>query len=230
MNEPLKTFYVLDFDRTLADTDALFRVFESVLDEHGIDLVQLKEVRRREEAPGNSFETVSYLRKQFAENGTRSWATIKRQFIAEARTHDVLESGARELLAKLDSQSIPYGILTFGDEAWQLAKLEAADCLSIPHIVTQIKEKSTILKSWKQENSPFLIPSALLSNGQARYAKTIVFLDDKAVSFQNIPEGVRGIHVVSPSGMVLPSQKGVLPDRVVSVKGLSEAIKLLFAQ
>jgi hypothetical protein len=226
----MSTYYVLDLDRTLADTQQLYRVLEIVLErDTTVNVHQLYEQRAAVEAQGGVFNTISYV-KSLLVNSSTSWQQVQRAFIVEAQNSEVLEPYAAELLQILDDRQLPYGILTFGNEAWQLAKLEATGLIEVPHFVTQIKEKGRLLTGWKHSDGSFMIPPAMTRDFTPLAVDTVVFLDDKAVSFKDIPEGVRGVFVKSPTRELLPAQKGELPPSVATAIGLDGAIELLFKQ
>jgi hypothetical protein len=231
-NNVAKVFYVLDFDRTLVNTDKLYDILKDVLEkETNSDVSRLLDVARIEsEEAGGSFETIDYLRRLLAEGYHEdAWPRVQRAFNAQAQHEDALEPGAKELLGLLADKSLLHGIITFGNEAWQLAKLEATGLLAMPYLVTSIKEKGLLLSGWKHHSdSSFIIPPAMTRDFTPVVVESIVFLDDKAVSFQDLPTGVQGVFVRSPSGELLPSQEGALPEGVTSVVGLSGAIELLF--
>lgn len=223
------TFFVLDFDRCLGNTDKFHQILERVItEETSLTAEEIQTGRRLIEEVGKSFDTISFMRKSLKDRGSStSWLDIQKRFVEQAKKEDVHQPFANELLATLDKMEIPYGIVTYGGETWQLAKLEAAGFLSIPHIVTNIKEKGELLSGWRQGEG-FIIPPALTKDFRPLRVNKIIFLDDKAVSFQDMPEGVVGVHIQDPSGEVLPSQAGTLPAGVTSVTGLKGAIELLF--
>lgn len=223
------TFFVLDFDRCLGNTDKFHQILEQVItEETALTSEEIQTGRRLIEEVGKSFDTISFMRKSLKDRGSPiSWLDIQKRFVERAKKEDVHQPHANELLAILDARQIPYGIVTYGGETWQLAKLEAAGFLSIPHIVTNIKEKGELVSGWKREDR-FIIPPALTKTFQPLAVGKIVFLDDKAVSFQDMPAGVQGVHIQDPSGKVLPSQAGTLPPGVTTVAGLKGAIDLLF--
>ena len=225
-------FFVIDFDRTLGDTDKFHEVLEIVIEqETGIQANALRSARLNAEAAGSSFDTVDYLRSFLARSGSeKTWQHIQQIFIARAKTQDMREPHASDLLRILDQKQIPYGIITFGGEAWQLAKIEGAHMLQVPHIVTHIQEKGKILTGWKTTAGDFIVPPALTRDFQPLKVRTIVFLDDKSVSFYQIPPGVRGIRVRPPEGLKLPAQIQPLPAGVEEVDGVQGAIRLLFGE
>jgi hypothetical protein len=226
------TFFILDFDRCIGNTDKFHTILEEVIErETTVSKQQLATAKIDAETRGETFDTIRYVKKALAETGgSMSWQPIERQFIAQAQKLNMLQPYARQLFHILESEHIPFGILTYGNEAWQLAKLEAANILHIPHLVTGIEGKGAILTGWKKSGG-FIVPPALTKDFTALHANEIVFLDDKAVSFKGIPEGVRGVRVEpADGGELLPIQKGELPLGVTNVKGIYGAIELLFPQ
>jgi hypothetical protein len=228
--DPTSTFFMLDFDRTLGNTDKFSEVLEKVIEEEtNLTADFLRHAELQAEANGESFDTIQYLRNYLKEtNNPLSWSDLERTFIIRAQQEDTLEVGAAKLLRILDEKNIRFGIITYGNEAWQLAKIEGANLLDVPRVVTRIKEKGNILTGWKQETGEFLIPPLLTKEFKPLLVTTIVFLDDKAVSFTNMPEGVIGLRVRPPEGIKLLAQQGPLPAGIIEVEGIEGAIKLLF--
>jgi hypothetical protein len=227
--KPGETFFVLDFDRTLADTDKLHRVLEEAIEAvMGISAMVVRQAEADALAAGQTFDAARYVRRLDTTKGPLAWAEVQRVFVAQAQRQDVLLPSAGRLLALLDAATIPYGIVTFGRETWQLAKLEGARLLEVPHVVTHIEEKGRLIAGWKH-GAEFIIPPMLTRDFVARVARRIVFLDDKPVSFYGLPEKARGILVRPGDGRpLLPFQEGPVPSGVVSVNGIGEAINLLF--
>ena len=222
-------FYVLDFDRCLGNTQRLSEALEDIIEsETAISRAQLQRARYEAEARGDAFDTSRYVRARLADlDDTHSWQSLLQQFIKTAQTQNMLEPYAHALLAILDAKRIPYGILTFGSEAWQLAKLEASNMIEVPHLVTHLETKGILLSGWRKGENEFIIPPALTRDFQPLIVKSIVFLDDKVMSFYDMPPEVQGVHITGV-GTPLKSQGGDLPAGVVSVQGLYGAIEYLF--
>lgn len=225
----MSSFYVLDLDRTLVDTDKLYKVLETVLErDTPIKIDQLYTARAKIEVRGESFSVARHIRSLLEELRSEvTWQDVQAAFIHEALRADMLEPYAKELLQVLDEKNLPYGIITYGTEAWQLAKIEASGLDNVPHLVTRIKEKGLLLAGWQRADRLFIIPPAMTRDFIPLVVDSIIFLDDKAVSFKNIPVGVRGVFVTSPTGELLSSQRGALPVNVATVVGLDSAIQLL---
>ena len=224
----IETFFVIDLDRCLVDTGKLHNFLESLAgQETSLSVEALKEARNNTERAGETFDTISYIHKVLDGEATDAWLRLECVFIEKSRGQDLFEPYAREFLDTLRARHIPHGILTYGAEAWQLAKLEATGLITLPHLVTQIKEKGTLLSGWKQGDT-FVIPAGLVETDETLVASSLVFLDDKPISFANIPPRVRGIHVLPVNEPPLPIQIGVLPPGVEEVKGLQGAAEVLF--
>lgn len=225
------TFFLLDFDRCLGNTNKFYGILERVIErETMISKEQMSAAKRETEAQGKTFDTIRYVKEALgAGGGGVSWQPIEREFIRQAQKVNMLMPYARQLLAILESEKIPYGILTYGNESWQLAKLEASNLLHVPHLITGIQEKGVIITGWKKTNG-FIIPPALTKEFVPLHVDTIVFLDDKAVSFAGTPDAVRGVRVEPEDGNLLPIQQGELPANTTNVVGLYGAIELLFPQ
>ena len=226
------TFFVLDFDRCIGNTDKFHTVLEEVISqETTVSKQQLANAKKDAESRGETFDTIRYVKSTLeAMGGTPTWVSIERKFIHEAQRLNMLQSYARQLISILQTEGLPFGILTYGNEVWQLAKLEAANLLDIPHLVTNLEGKGAILTGWKKSTG-FIIPPALTKDFSPLAVDSIVFLDDKAVSFNGMPNGVRGIRVTPDDGRaLLPIQQGQLPEGVEEVTGIYGAIELLFPQ
>lgn len=227
------TFFVLDFDRCIGDTDGIQTILEDVLQqETGIAPETFHAARTRIESEGRTFDTIRHVHMLLEEAGSPvTWEHIREKLIEKAKTVNLLLPHAEELLDVLRSHRLPHGIITYGiEEAWQLTKLEITGLLEIPHLVTHIEEKGKLLTGWKLEDGSFGIPPALNDGLVPPVVKRIIFLDDKAKSFWGIPDGVEGVHVVAPGGNTLPSQQGDVPQSVTDVTGIDGAIKLLFSK
>lgn len=224
-------FFVLDFDRCLGDTDKIQTLLERVLrEETSVSPEKLHAIRAEVESTGKTFATIHYTRMLLEKaGGDIVWERLRERLVEAARSEDLLLPYARELLEILRERALPHGIITYGvEETWQLTKLELAGLLDVPHLVTHIVEKSKLLGGWKQEDGRFIVPPALNPEFKPLDVGTIIFLDDKAVSFWGLPEGVEGVHVVAPGGNRLPAQQGEIPANVTDVTGIDGAIKLLF--
>lgn len=227
------SFFVLDFDRCIGDTNGIQALLEKVLEaETGIKPEKLAVTRQQIEAAGHTFETIRHVKALLkTEGSTVEWEHIRQKLLEAATATSLLLPGARELLNLLKERGLPHGIITYGvEEAWQLTKLELAGLLTVPHLVTHIEAKGRLLTGWKRPDGTFLVPPALTTDFVSLSVKQIIFLDDKAKSFRGIPLGVRGVHIEAPGGNKLPAQQGDLPSGVTSVTGIPGAIELLFGK
>jgi hypothetical protein len=229
----IDTFYILDFDRCLADTNKLDAAFLAQIDKQsiGLDTQVISAARRTVEAQGESFDTAMYVRTMLAkrgEEGERNWTILLDSFTKTATQEDMLLPFARDLIEYLQKMRYQFGIVTYGGRIWQLTKMSAAGLIEMPHIVTSVKEKGTLLTSWQQADGSFLIPSELTGQGAIR-AKRLVFIDDKPISFTGLPQNVDAFCAITP-GVSWPREVlAALPPHVTVIDGLKNIIELLIS-
>ncbi len=218
-------FFIVDFDRTLADSDKLLEVFMEIADKYfHIPREQIAQVDAEIKQRGDTLFLASYIRDRLnAEDRIEEWAELEKKFIHESRALNYLLPGAAELLEWLAAGGKRYGILTYGDPLWQRLKLTAAGFNHVRHIIMEQKEKGKFIKSWQRPDGTFRIPDAL-GRGDA---DSIILIDDKAVSFADFPEGrSRGFWVLNPEHELL-SQQGIVPGNVARHSDLYSVIKAL---
>ena len=224
-------FYILDLDRCLLDTEKIQAFLEFILHRDlGIDPHEMNAARREVERSGGSFDTASYVMAfldRKGEDGPALWHSIKQRFIDEAQKEDMLLPYARQLIYELRLRKRKYGIVTFGGDAWQSTKIAAAGLSDVPHLITHELEKGRLLSSWQRSDGVFLLPREVA--GKKLYAKHLVFIDDKPVSFVGLPKGVTGVWAIAPGAAWPKSAYEDLPYYTTPVQGLHGAIELLFS-
>ena len=226
LDQPANTFYIIDFDRTLADSDKLLEVFIEVANEFfEIPREQIEQADADVKARGDSFDTASFVRTYLHEHGQENkWQELEKHFIHQSRSLNMLMPGASDLLDHLRSTGQRYGILTYGNPLWQHLKLAAAGFNHVNRIVMERKEKGKLISSWQQPDGQFVLPQEF-GGGTAM---CIVMFDDKAVSFDGFPPvPSHGYQVVDPAN-ILPSQGGGVPANVTQVPDLTMAQQLEF--
>lgn len=219
----LTTFYIIDFDRTLADSDKLLDVFLGVVS-HYLELPR-EEIEKADadvKARGDSFDTASYVRDQLNKQGEgERWNELEKQFIHESRALNMLLPGASELLEALTEGKQRFGILTYGNPLWQRLKLTAAGFNHIRRIILEQKEKGKLVASWQQTDGAFRLPQEYGGGIVDR----IIMIDDKAVSFDGFPmEPSHGYHVYNPDQYLL-SQQGKVPTNVETSHSLADVLQ-----
>lgn len=221
-----KTFYIVDFDRTLVDSEKLFDVFVAVSGQYvAIPETQIASAHEQMIAKGDSFDTASYVRDNLADQGAiDQWEKLEKQFIHESRSLNMLLPGAQELLDALGRDHKPHGILTYGNPLWQHLKLTAAGFNHVRRIVTVNKQKGRLVASWQQPDGTFKLPGEFGGDIVDR----IVMVDDKAVSFEGFPSAPSQGYYVIDTDNALPSQQGDIPANVIHCNDLPHAQKLLF--
>jgi phosphoglycolate phosphatase-like HAD superfamily hydrolase len=218
-------FYIVDFDRTLVDSDKLLEVFIEVTQEFmDMPKEQIEAAHEDVKMRGDSFDTAGYVRDHlFAEGNGEDWDQLEKRFIHESRSLNYLMPGAAELLEWLAAHGKHYGILTYGNPLWQRLKLTAAGFNHAHHMILEHKEKGKLIRTWQNNDGSFRLPDALGRHS----ASHIVMIDDKAVSFDQFPGGAsRGYWVLDPTNE-LPSQQGTVPSNVARHNNLQSVIKAL---
>lgn len=204
------SYFIVDFDRTLVDSDKLFEVFLEISNRFiTVPIEQVELAQRDMRQRGDSFDTASYVRDCLnKESRTDEWEKLKKIYIHESRSLNYLLPGAYELIEWLKIQKKKYGILTYGNPIWQHLKLTASGFNHVDHIITGEKAKGKIITSWRQHDGSYKLPEALGNH----VVDAIRLIDDKAVSFTSFPpEPSRGYWVIDPSNE-LPSQLGSIPQ------------------
>lgn len=228
-NDYTDVFFVLDFDRCLGRTEKLQALLEEAITNEGIvDLGMIQYAHREVKKTGGSFDTAAYVRQVLKDRQldvNRIWGKIEADFIASAQHEDVLEPHAKELLDILYERQLPFGIVTFGGYDWQTAKLRASGLIDLSYIITSYKEKGRMIASWQQQDRSFLIPEELSGEGGLT-VRRVVLIDDKPVSFDDIPGEVIGV-CVSPTAT--GDRLALLPANVTVAEGIEKAIRLLFS-
>lgn len=218
-------YFVVDFDRTLVNTDKLLEVFVEISDTYfNISREQLLKAEVDVRARGDSNDIASYVRDHLISIGRgEEWADLEKRFIHESRSFNYMLPGAAELLEWLAANGKRFGILTYGNPLWQRLKLTAAGFNHEHHIVMEYKEKGRFISNWQRSDGTFRIPDSL---GQGT-ADSIVMLDDKAISFSQFPlSPSKGFWVLDPAHE-LPSQQGSVPTNVTRCKDLYAVIDAL---
>lgn len=218
-------FYIVDFDRTLVDSDKLLQVFIEVAQQHGgITREQIEAADVAIKSTGDSFDTAGFVRDHlFAEGRGEEWDDMEKQFIHESRALNYMLTGASELIGYLKLTGSKYGILTYGNPLWQRIKITAAGFNHVPHIIMTQKEKGRLVSSWQREDGLFQLPQEFGGG----VVEEIVLIDDKAVSFTEYPDvPSQGFWVLDPAHE-LPSQQGTVPANVQRHNDLHSVIKSL---
>lgn len=230
MSSLVDVFYVLDFDRCIGDTDKFQLVLEqAVATVTQISPESIRTARRNTDMSGGSFDTARFVIEELIR--TRSditWQEICDEIVTLTKDQDMLEPYAADFLRILRNRGEYFGILTYGGKEWQRLKLATSGMGDVPFVITSVRNKGLTLTSWLQGDGTFIIPKEMTKDRLVR-AKSLIFIDDKAVSFSDIPRGVRGVLVVWPDrrqpGL---SQEHEVPLSVTTVEGMRGAIELLF--
>ena len=200
--EPMRevhSFVVLDLDRTILNTDALNRQICERIDK-SIDTSpeQGDPYEFIQSQKGKALSVAAYLDNRY---GHEAYEQVTTTLAREAETPDqpraadLIYPGVAELLAALEDNDTPYGILTYGEPANQIFKLRIFHALvkkyegAINALVTDQQFKAQWIESnWKEspdsEGGWFVVHPELSSNATIK-AQHIVVVDDKLENTQS---------------------------------------------
>lgn len=223
MPKRIKQFWVLDFDRCLADVDALSERFLDITEQvTSINRSHIEHARSEAERRGESFDQYAAIQTRVSPDEMKQIISL---FISGQASEAYLMPGASALLEYVMRRSERSGgILTYGSEHWQKLKIQAAlGSRRVPYVITSHPYKSREIGSWYDVGSTsFRIPFALSPEDTA--ADEVILVDDKAIAFEELPEHARGYWF--QSGELLPSQAGTVGRTVTIVRqSLAQIIK-----
>lgn len=217
------TFFAIDFDRCLGDVGALYeQLVDTIIHLGYANVEELHEVRSQVEASGGSFDAIAYLRETAGEEAVNS--VIAAYLHATVDMARFLLPGARELLDWLAAEKIPHGIMTYGGEEWQRAKIRRAGCGNVSTLVTRRPQKGEIIASWyDHQRGVYQVPEEYNAPGAIA---SIVLVDDKATAFNGLEGAVgsRGYWVRPSGAQLLASQSGDVPTNVRIVQSLHNIV------
>lgn len=225
-----ETFYIIDLDRTLIRTDDLRELFEDVITSNSP--IDREEIHKARMLVKSNFDMVAFVYGRLTEQTSpervsETMAQLREKFVKTARVGDYLEPYAGELIKQLRRRQLPFGILTAGGNDWQQAKIEAVGLEGTPHLIVQTTHKGTLIASWRRFDSTYQLPDKLA--GQAgTVAKSLVFIDDREVSFVGIPPDVRAIRVLSATAGEPQEVEEGLPLNVEEITGIDGVLRALF--
>lgn len=226
----VETFYILDLDRTLVRTDDLRRLFEDVIVQSGV--ISREEIHQARMLVKSNFDMAGFVYGRLTEqanpeDAAATMARLRAQFVRAARVGDYYEPHARELVDLLQERQLLFGILTAGGQDWQQAKIEAVGLEEVPHLIVQTTHKGGLIADWRQPSGRYLLPDEL--SGQVGVlVSSLVFIDDRKVSFIDIPPDVRSVRVRSVTASEPREEEEILPDNVIEVTGIKGVIDILF--
>lgn len=220
-----ETVFILDFDRCLGN-EALYVVFEGIIAAtDGVDTQKLNMDRAEIEASGESFDMLRWLKSEVA--GTGLAETISADYLRKGRElggDAFLAPGAKELLAYFKMNQIPHMILTYGGDEYQELKLRVSGLNRIHHEIVSSRNKGRhIVGWWNDAQNAFVVP---FEDGTIVSARELVLIDDKAVSFEDLPPQAHGYWVRNKSSLYT-SQKGELATNVEACDNLFGVLEKL---
>jgi beta-phosphoglucomutase-like phosphatase (HAD superfamily) len=214
----METFYVLDLDRTLFDTERAVTIMEEVVAIH--DQVLARALRQRfceYSERGESFSVRDFIVDMTDEANMQF---VEARYHEAAQAQDLLLPGAKELIAFVRSRPrTRFGILTYGSPQGQAMKMRAAVGLEeVPFLVTAGRHKGEQIAQWQQADGTYRLPEEL----GGVIAREMVFVDDKSFSFTGFPPDGTGYQVRG----VAHVNDEPLPPHVTLVANLAEVVSL----
>ena len=212
-NRHVKTFYLIDLDRTLLDTDHASQAL--------IDIVAAEDQAAAERVSSHLQETARFGSQYSLHDslgtvlGTEWRDRVEARFMAQREINQsLLLPGARQILAFIESDRSTGGILTFGSLPGQTMKIKAVGLDDVPYLVTQQPYKGRLIAEWHRSDGGFLLPAVY----GAVLADELILVDDRELSFDGLPEGALGYWVSEEVPSALDAVP--LPDRVRPMKNL----------
>lgn len=213
----MNTYIILDLDRTLLNTEMIGLMYEAIIRQKDARLADdLLLAKKEVESRGISFDLHDFVKKSVSHD---TQVDFDKHLIEQCSQQSVLNDGATQLLGSLKQRDVAHGILTFGNPGWQKLKLEASGLDYLPALISGERHKSHLIRSWQTVNGDFVLPDELAGHemGTSQLVSSIVLIDDKAVSFQDLPMNVTGIWY-KPSDELMLSQQGEVPGSVQTVR------------
>lgn len=214
-----RLFQLIDFDRTLFDTEKFAAAIAAMVDEVepglGVQLdAQFEAAYKKEE----TFFMLRFLRERF---GDKRFEQFVRDAVEKVGAEKLMLPGARERLAlaeQLTELRPAYGIISYGDPKDQLLKLTIAGLQDAPLLITETPDKGPVIASWQQADGTFVLPAAF---GE-QVADELTFEDDKLRAFDGLPGNTLGIWIHKEDGRTIHNA-----GRVERRNSLRASIRLL---
>ena len=211
----IDTFYLLDLDRTLFNTEKAMVVMRGVVDTHSTELAAAMTQRFEEfTITGESFSVRDFILERVGEEEMQG---IEAAYREASLKQDLLNPGAVELIEYIRQKPrAELGILTYGSPLGQAMKIAGAAGLeSIRFMVTDETHKGALIATWRREDGQYVLPAQM----GGYVAKHIVFVDDKPFSFTGLPIDVTG-YLVQTDNVA----KETTPPHITSIETLADII------
>lgn len=209
----MNVVYAIDLDRTLLRTELAFEHLVTLCREASIaDTEMLQTAKRASDSSAGLFDVMSYLARQ--DVGEDILTQLCQTFGTQPNGQQLLYKDATPFLQSVADRCL---IITTGGTEWQLAKLRAVRLDRYPYLITPADKKSVLISRWRSEGR-YRIPT---SNGEVLEAQKVVLVDDKAVSFEGLPQDCTG-YWLRRGAVLLDSQAGEVPEQVTTVSSLAE--------
>lgn len=219
-----RTFYVIDFDRTLGNTERLFEAFTALLErQHPMIYEAITRQKQQVEQSGGSYDVMAGLVEGMSDDESRQLLAVFVKKVQEA-ADGFLYDGAQSFLQSLSKKGAhAFGIVTRGGEAWQSAKLAAVGFDRYPVLVmspAHTQTKGELVATWKQ-GARYHLPD--LFGGV--FVDRVVLVDDKPSELIGLPDDGTAVAVCiqhQQPGRGHMTAGSVLPDHLRIVTSLRD--------
>ncbi len=192
-------FFILDFDRTLVDSDRLaMRIYEVVERATGLrseDIILKQRELEGLSDTGKGIVDMWNIIEQCFPNGT-NLPELHSKIIAmiSSRRDELWLAGAKRLLNGLHTAGTSYCILTTGSMEWQSLKIACMGLNAQAVRVIATHDKTSVIRSMINDEGMFIIPEDL-SKSKQMIVRRIIQIDDRSRALSGEIPGVEGYWV-----------------------------------
>jgi hypothetical protein len=206
LKQPVPQFVVIDFDRTMGNTNTIMSRLYGVAEAFGINTKSIFDKQEALEKQKRSFDPLPYIKEALGNDKARIEA-FKEQFIS-ATDPPIMYEDVQPFLKMLHQNNIQYGVLTYGvSKEWQEWKIAASSYtgrkLTIDH-----EDKGAEVGNWQTTTGVYEIND---DEHDAILAATVCIIDDKKKAFKGLPENAVGFWLQRPDATD-SSRSGELPQ------------------
>jgi hypothetical protein len=207
---------VIDFDRTIVDSDKCLGRLIAVANEFHVDTDPIVAKSKRVVDTGGSFDPLKYVKAALTQEQMESF---EYEFI-HAEGESLVYDDVMPFMQMLDDNAIPYAVLTHGvSKEWQELKIKASGYRG-PYRIIDHREKAKEIADLQAPDASYLFSSLYEHSPQSDHEKiianTICLIDDKAVAFNDLPPSCMGYLLVRGEKRQ-KSQQGKIPWNTVRI-------------
>ncbi len=210
-----KTFFCIDLDRTLFDTERGANRMITIAEKEDPTLgTFFKEYRTAYAGFGVA---ISFYDTIVERAGEAVAQRVARQYVAEGDEGLLLPQARNFMTALAEAVGKDWGILTYGSDSGQRLKIDAVGISTIATLVTNEPHKGQLITSWIASDG-FRLPREY---GGGIYQR-VVLVDDRLQSFEGLPDGAVGYWLTEE---VTALDEIPMPRHVIAVKTLDDVLR-----